>query len=406
MLIKIQGSRNFKNQVMTQLQIMEQSGYFSYTDEFHNASIVVSEGVVDISQYPRCYSKIEVIDETDKDTIIFQCVCNKKPYSYPLKDFNAVLKSTILLTSILCEKDKEIDFKDEQLLHFMEEDKEQEINLKNSRMVQFKVMNEALKISGFETDLVYIPKGQVSGDFVISEEIFDKIFIFFGDVTGHGSYSGTYGVSLISLAKGFLRNASPMMANIRSLTNYMSKAAFFYHAGCEMSSAEVIFCEIDLKKNIASFCTFGGGTISPLIIRQNGKVEAVYTLENCECVLPRIGDTLYEDDDAPQPEIVTVGRFKEGDSILFYTDGITELFSKKKDGMKDFYYTYGPGNMITAIKDVVSLSGNHPEIINKAIISDVTSYGVRGLDTGATLESVINDDATLFCIRRKETESR
>ena len=122
--------------------------------------------------------------------------------------------------------------------------------------------------------------------------------------------------------------------------------------------------------------------------------------------LPRIGDTLYEDDDAPQPEIVTVGRFKEGDSILFYTDGITELFSKKKDGMKDFYYTYGPGNMITAIKDVVSLSGNHPEIINKAIISDVTSYGVRGLDTGATLESVINDDATLFCIRRKETESR
>lgn len=402
MFVFVNGSRTFQNQIMNQLQDMEQRRYFSYTQNIEDAFIIISEGTIDTRMYPKCYSKIEVVEAPTLEKIAFQQVGKNRTASFPMRDLPAIMQSTILMMWIIYKKDEEISIQKDRLSKLLEEDNENEINQKTSRIVQLKVASDALNLPGFDTDLIYIPKNQVSGDYVLAEKVFDKVFIMIGDVTGHGSYCGTYAASLIAEAKGFLRTASPMTANLRSFASYMSEASFFYHGDSDRSSTENVFCEIDLKKNIAYFCTFGGGSITPVIIRKNGKVEKVFTAEEQGQILPRMGDTLYEDDDAPLPVVLSF-YFDPGDAVLFYTDGITELFCSQEE--KDIAYTYGPDNLIKSIKDVVSYLGNTPANIVKSIVSDVISYGVQGLETSTALESIVNDDATIYCIRRKEGQS-
>ena len=395
MNISIFGSNSFQNQIMTQLQSLYNQGFFVYTEDDSESSVIISEGKYEKPLKEDCCVLFEINTDTKE---VSQYVSNTKTSVFFLKDLPAILQASICLVQTILEKNKQLEEKEDHIKGLTKEEKQNEITQKDFRDVQFAVMGESLDIEGFDSDLIFLPKNQISGDFVMVEKLHNKLFLFFGDVTGHGIYCGTYAAVLYSLAKGYLKNASPMMSNIYQFASYMSKAAFFYHGDNTMSSADVVLCEIDLKNNTAYFCTYGGGAISPIVIKKNGHIHTVFDENNFDKILVKMGE--YPADDKLQDPRIVEYSFEKGDSLLFYTDGITELFSYK--GYGDNRYTYGPENMIKAVEDAVKLSGNDPNLVVKTIVSDVVSYGLKGLDSCATLESMISDDATIFCIKRKE----
>lgn len=399
--ISIIGNILFTDEIKGALQrcLPDKSYNWDVSPEY--ADLLIYEGhFSDFKEYPDAvFINIDTLD--DKKHMYLKML-SADEYEIPISYFDRIVCSVFAVMSKVRELKIALQIDEDELFELKAEHKNDELNRKAETEVQRNVMSEVFDVEDLETELIYIPKSEVSGDFVTTQKIFDKIFIFFGDVTGHGSYGGMYGASLISLAKGYLANASKMTANLQSFAIYLRDSAFFYHGGYEGSSSENIICEIDLKEHKASFCTFAGGTISPLIIKQNGKIITVYGEEEIMNgkILPRMGDTIYEDI-SPTPEPVVFDDIKAGDTILFYTDGITELFSTKSSESNDVAFTYGPEKLAKIIKETVSHKGNKPEVLVKSLVADVTSYGIKGLETGATLKDVINDDATIYCIRIK-----
>jgi serine phosphatase RsbU (regulator of sigma subunit) len=277
-------------------------------------------------------------------------------------------------------------------------------------------MKEMSKIDGFSSEYVFLPKNEVSGDFLVTQKMPDgRTFIFLGDVTGHGFYSGAYASAMISAIRSYFDTCSMFGANLNQFAMYIARAAFYYHGGSEQSSCECVICEIDPSRNVANFVTFSGGNISPIIIKKSGKVKTVYSLleddseesrtkndETMKKITPRLGEPYYENNITfeTMPGVFTE-RFCVGDTILFYTDGFSEMFSQVKKGLKDQAYVYGVDNMERAVKDAVSTKGNDPDVVVNAVISDISSYAVKGLSDSKRLENLIYDDATMFCIKRE-----
>ena len=401
--LKIAGSKNFSDQIKNKMERMEKDGWFIYTDDVNEASIVISEE--DACPYDTdIFVYIEVMKNVDGHLCALQYIMGEKVEMFFLKDLPSVLQGTIMMVSVLLKKENRIIELNKQLA--IEEEKSSGVlnNLKNFKKVQKNVTFEVSNLSRFESELLFIPKEEVSGDFIVVKEMPSKTFVFIGDVTGHGLYAGTYAATLVALAKNYFDTSSLLNANLSNFMLYIANAAFYYHGGIEQSSCECVICEIDHKKNLASFCTFSGGNISPILIKQNGRVTTLFSEEEYDKIKPRLGDEFYENNIGfdTLPGIITKS-FHVGDTILFYTDGFSELFSKTENGVeKDQSFIYGVENMERAVKDAVLTQGNNPETVVKAVVSDISSYGMKGLDESGKLEDLVYDDATMFCIRRKE----
>ncbi len=402
--IMIAGGLSFKNQVKNRIQDLYREGRFLYTEVAKDAQIVISEedAFFPKNEYPGIYVYIEVLKSPEGKLVAAQSVAGKKTDSFGLKDLPSVLQGSIFMVQLLMERDMEISTLKKNVGLWEDQESHIELNYKNAQKVQRYVMNRATKISGYETEFKYLPKSVISGDFVVTKKIFDKVFIFFGDVTDHGVYAAEYAASLVSLAENYLDSCSKFNADIRSFMSYMSRAAFYYHGDNEQSSCECIFCEINEKRDLVNFCTFSGGNITPIVISQNGEIKQVFNDSNVDVIKPRMGDFFYKNnnDFEDLPKIVTIRNYKKGDSILFYTDGFSELFSIR-DAVKDQKNTYGGENMVNAVRDACERGDNSPSTIVNAVVNDIVSYGVAGLDENALIENMIVDDATMFCIRRK-----
>ena len=400
--IFVSGGTPFKNQIKNRIQNLYESGRFIYTDNISSAQIVISEE--DSAEIEKSgvvpYVYIEVMRNQSGDICAAQQVTGEQVDSFLLKDLSSVMQSSILMTELLMEKDFQLNKLAEKESEYLEEIGSIGRSINNAIEIQRSVMEESLKVPGYQAELVYIPKCFISGDFVLAKKVENKMFIFFGDVTEHGMYAAEYAASLISLAKGYLDGCSKWNANIEQFMAYMSRAAFYYHGKNSQSTCECVFCEIDESLNVAKWGTFSGGNISPIIARKDGAVEPVFGLFNAECIKPRLGDAFYEDSTSLHnlPGIVTT-KFFAGDSVLFYTDGFSELFSGDK---KDLLYAYGGENMTNAVKDACERNGNVPENIVEAVLNDLSSYGVGELSESSDIEDMIKDDATMYCIRREE----
>lgn len=418
--ILIKGSKHFCDQVKNKVEWMENEGLCSYTDDLEGASIVVSEG--DACPYSSLSSSVLVYIETVNDIntneiSVAQTVMGTKIESFPISNLPHVLQNTILVVSMLITKERRVGELVKQCGELLELKQETEKSLKKFRGVQESVSMDLSELEDFDTKLLYIPKNEISGDFLVAKKWLDgRTFLFLGDVTGHGIYAGAYASTLIAATKSYFDTCSVSGADLQQFALHIARSSFYYHGGCNQSSAECVVCEIDPKKNLARFLTFSGGNISPILIKQNGEVKTIYTLmdedseeavrnneEVMQKIKPRIGEPFFEDNltfDA-MPGIFEE-RFCVGDSILFYTDGFSEMFSHTDGGKKDQSFVYGVENMERAVKDAVALKGNGPEVVVNSVVSDISSFGVKQLGESKALKDLIYDDATMLCIRRKQ----
>lgn len=414
--ILVAGKKTFCDQIKNKIEDVKNEVTFAYTDELEEASIIISEEDC-VSPIPSTIAYIETMKDKQTGKLsVAQTTLGKRVEPFPLENLPYILQSTMSLVELVLEKEQkvtEIINRNERLL----ESKEcMESNLKNFQIVQSNVSNEMKDLDGFETVLYYLPKDAVSGDFLVTRQIYDgRTFLFFGDVTGHGFYAGAYAAILVALTKSYFDTCSVLGLDLQQLALYLAKAAFYYHGGNEQSSAECVICEIDPKKNLARFLTFSGGNISPILIKKDGSVQTVYALleetsedakeknqDLIQKVKPRLGEPFFEDnitfDSIPG---IFEKRFCVGDTLLFYTDGISEMFSQTKEGKKDQKFVYGVENMERAVKDAVSLKGNSPKIIVDAIKGDVASFGIKELCESKNLKNLIYDDVTMFCMKRE-----
>lgn len=415
--IMINGSKHFCDQIKNKIEWMEEEGLFTYTDEIDNASIVINEGEeCQFSQNALVYIKT-IKDQVNDEVYVSQTVMGQRIESFPIQNLPYVLQNTIRMMGLILRKENKItELVRKNIL--LDDFKTTTIdNLKNFKKVQNNVSTNLNDLEDFETKLIYIPKDEISGDFVVAKKLLDdRIFIFIGDVTGHGFYAGAYAATLVSLTKSYFDMCSITGADLQQFALYIARAAFYYHGDCEQSSAECVICEIDPNKNLARFLTFSGGNISPILIKKNGVVKTIYTLseENTEDarrnneevmskIKPRIGEPFFEDNLTfeSMPGVFET-RFCIGDTLLFYTDGFSEMFSQTEGGKKDQSFVYGVENMERAVKDAVSLKGNGPEVVINSIVSDISSFGVKQLGESKALKDLIYDDATMLCIKREK----
>ena len=400
--LKIAGSKWFCDQIKNKIERFENEGMFTYTNDSKEASIIISEEDA-CTNDPTSYVFIEIMKDVEGKMCALQYVLGEKVETFLIEDLPAVLQGTIMMVGISLEKQAKIVELEKKIVEIQEEANGVFDNMKNFQMVQENVFKEMEPLGKFETKLIANAKSGVSGDFLVTKEMPGKTFVFMGDVTGHGVYAGAYAATLVALAKNYFNTCSLMNSNLKDFEMYMANAAFYYHGNCQQSSAECIMCEIDHKRNVATFSTFSGGNISPIIIKKDGRVKVVFGEDDYDKIKPRLGDNFYDGnvEFETMPGFITE-RFAVGDTLLFYTDGFSEMFSKTEFGDKDQNLVYGVENMEKAVKDAVLLKGNDPEVVVKAVVSDISSYGVKGLYDSKNLEDLIYDDATMYCIKRKE----
>jgi sigma-B regulation protein RsbU (phosphoserine phosphatase) len=130
----------------------------------------------------------------------------------------------------------------------------------------------------------------------------------------------------------------------------------------------MFYGRVDQETNEFVYCN--GGHNYPMLIRNNGDIEL---LKAGGLILGIFPDSNYE--------IATLS-LESGDTILCYTDGITEAINSKNE-------EYGDGRLLNFVKENRTLS---PESLIEGIIEDVSAF------QGTARQY---DDITLFALKMR-----
>lgn len=182
-----------------------------------------------------------------------------------------------------------------------------ESELATARKIQMSIIPRTPpRVNGIEIETVYTPAAEVAGDFYDFLEVdADHFGVLIADVSGHGVPAALVASMLkIALATQAPFAASPaqLLANLHAL--------FRGKLERQHITAAYAFVSSDGSVVVAS-----AGHPPPLIRRANGSIEE----------LPVQGTVLARFSTFDTAEVcATLGA---GDSLLFYTDGVTEAFS-------------------------------------------------------------------------------
>lgn len=275
--------------------------------------------------------------------------------------------------------------------------KDYENNLNMASRLQKSVMTPTSP-SGFDISTYYQPISSISGDILIIEELGDRIYVIVGDVTDHGYLAGLYGASLYSLIKGYLALASPFNLSLKGLVEFVQYSSSFYQpngydAVRQKTSATMLFCEIDKKEKIARFINCGHGNELPVLVSKGEAILISFNQEDDE-ILPAIGDFT-----SVTPTKIVDIPFSEGDCLVFYTDGITEIFkdiNKKKTSDE-----YSAERLLSSVNHEISKKEWSVDSIVNGIRKDAESYSISSdlsTDNKNYLEEAA-DDITILAIK-------
>lgn len=227
----------------------------------------------------------------------------------------------------------------------------------------------------FDIAVHYQPKSMVSGDILIYYELFDRVYIIIGDVTDHGYHAGLYGASLASIIRSYLLLVSEFSLTLEGLVDFVKKSSHFVNlkVNKEQSAenATMLFCEINKTTHKISFYNCGHGGETPIITRKNGDT---FLVEN-NIIDPPIG-SIGEEKTITSKEKITTLDFNQGDGIIVYTDGITEIFSIGDNDHKDATYIYNNDRLEASIKYQVDKHEYTARSILNGIIKDAESYSI------------------------------
>ncbi|MBE0538404.1 MAG: SpoIIE family protein phosphatase [Ignavibacterium sp.] len=216
-----------------------------------------------------------------------------------------------------------------------------------------------LHVNGWELSYHYEPAGPVSGDFCDIIQMADNSVLFvLGDVSGKGVA------------------ASLMMSHLHALIK--SLLSFGLSVNELVDKANRLFCESTMNTNYATMVFGKANTL--------GEVEICNAGHNAPLLL---SDGIVKPIDATGipiglfcETVYTVEKFllKKGDSLLLYTDGLTESFA---DGIE-----YGEAR----VKSLLTSCHNHSaEAMVRIFLKDNKEY---------TGNASLTDDLTIMAVKK------
>ena len=283
-----------------------------------------------------------------------------------------------------------------ELKNEQERTSDYETALLKSGEAQKMIMLPRFKDEMFDIHVVYEPYRDVSGDVLFIQKIYEKIFIMVADVTDHGYLAGMYGASLYALANNYVQHSSVMEQSVDAWSQYMVKASkMFQPYGLDIGNpmmvrftANALFCIIDTKECKASFTFYGSGQEPPIIVK-GGHSAKIFSISD------GIGAPL---GDLETPAKVHKKKFFPGDSIIFFTDGATEIFANATED-KDVQKIYSVEKIEKSANAALSNKKKSPKDIIEFILKDASAYSIaEDLESDANMPN-ITDDLTIMCIK-------
>lgn len=238
-----------------------------------------------------------------------------------------------------------------------------DIELATARKIQMAALpNANPNLAGLEVASFYKPASDVAGDFYDFLELDDGCLgVFIADVSGHGVPAALVASMLkIALATQSENASSP--ARILAALNAL------FCGRLERQFITAAYVHVDPAKG--RIVTASAGHPPPILRRSNGTAEEIVAPG---VVLGRFRDAGYE-------EIAMA--FAPGDTLVLYTDGVTETVNKDTE-------MYGDERL----QATITSRGRSPVAeLGTAILDDVADW--RG-SSGAP-----DDDVTLIVVRR------
>ena len=188
---------------------------------------------------------------------------------------------------------------------------EEQLNI--ARQIQSSFLpNSTPQIPGYDLVGRNIPSEQVGGDYYDFIRIVDsQSGIAIGDVSGKGIPASLIMASFRASLIAEIRNNYAIRAICQKVNNLL------YESITGGNFVTAVYGVLDSKNHIFTFCNCGHNL--PVLVRSNGEVE--YLKEGGQ-VLGVTAGAIYEE----RP--IFLGK---GDLVVFYTDGVTEIFDSSGD---------------------------------------------------------------------------
>ncbi len=245
-----------------------------------------------------------------------------------------------------------------------------ESELATARKIQERLLPEEMPlITGFEIAGTSLPSQQVGGDYFDFLDIGNgKLGIAIADVSGKGIPAAL----LMANIQASLHAQAIESGNVADLASKMNNR-LVRSTGSNMF-ATFFYGVLDRTKS--TFTSTNAGHNPPLVFRADGNIER---LEAGGLIIGFLPDQEYKQ------ESVSVGP---GDTIVLYTDGITEAVGPSEELVSE--NLFGEQRLIEVVKSCLSLSVKE---IQAAILKAISDH------TAGVPQS---DDITLVVMKRNE----
>ncbi len=219
------------------------------------------------------------------------------------------------------------------------------------------------EIEGYDIAGICIPTFEIGGDYYDYIHLdSDNLVIVIADVSGDGIPAALIMSAFRALLYSQINsnnNPSEIMSVLNQQIPIVSRKRDFI---------SVFYAKLNIKEHICTYTNCGHNP--PLLLRSSGKMEL---LEQGGAALNILEDAKFDFDSV---------KLEPGDQIIFYTDGVTEVFSLNSE-------EYGFERLQKVIFD--SKDKTASEIINSVVESTKNFSGTK----------LYRDDFTLVVLKRK-----
>ncbi|UCE05535.1 MAG: SpoIIE family protein phosphatase [bacterium] len=223
--------------------------------------------------------------------------------------------------------------------------------LEIARMVQLNLLPQTNpQIPGLDIDGICIPANEIGGDYYDYFKINDHtVGIAIADVTGKGTSAAFY----MAMVKGMMLSLTAIYSSPKQLLSELNRR--LYGTMDRKIFITMIYATVDMRHKLLKFARAGHNAL----IRRNEKNSIV------ECLTPDgIGLGLAEHKIFDENIIEQRIKFQQGDTFIFYTDGISEAMNEQKE-------EFGEQKLIDIINQMDDLSADQ---IRERIIGAVKNF--------------------------------
>lgn len=208
---------------------------------------------------------------------------------------------------------------------------------------------QGLTAAGWRTDYRYVPNGPVSGDYcdLVVSQGEAGLYFMLGDVSGKGVAASLLMAHLNASLRAFARHGLAPQEALTEANRLLAESTLASHYVTLVCGRAHPSGEVEIAN---------AGHCAPLVVRANGSVE---TLEAAGIPL---GLALEAEGRVRYPVEKTVLR--KGDTLVLYTDGLTEASNARED-------EYGASRLTR----VLARSASHGprELVGKCL-ADLTAF--------------------------------